>query len=127
MNKVSKRRLAENQVVFRKANEQLKELIDELSNIPKERGVEQYGLDRDEVFHFFCECSDENCRERIELKYDDYEKHHTKNDTFIIKIGHQVPEIEDIIIKTNNYYIVQKHEVPSQSVENLNLTPLNNT
>lgn len=126
MNKISKRRLAENQVVFRKANEQLKVLIDELSDLPVQRGEDIYGFDRDEKFQFFCECSDEKCRMRIELSYDDYEKIHERKDTFAIIDGHDVREIEDVIRRIGDYSVVRKLQVSSQTVEKLNPTQLDN-
>lgn len=119
--------MAENQVVFRKANEQLKIIITELNEIPPERGVVRDTFDKSEVYQFYCECSDEKCRERVELSYDQYEKFHARNDTFVITNGHEVDEIEDIVKKTRHYSIVQKLEIPSQSVETLNTTLLNNS
>jgi hypothetical protein len=127
MNRISKRRLAENQVVFRKANEQLKTIITELNEIPPERGIVRDTFDKNETYQFFCECSNEKCRERIELTYEMYEKIHVRNDTFVIANGHEVSEIEEIVTATAHYLVVRKFETPSQTVDVLHTTSLGTT
>ncbi len=118
--------MADNQVAFRKLNSKLKILIHELDEIAVERGEKKHVFDKDEIYHFYCECSDENCVARIAISFETYEKAHERDDTFTILQGHEVLEIEEIISKTTDYYVVQKFETPKQSNTTLHETALKN-
>jgi hypothetical protein len=123
---LSKRRMAENQVVFRKHNEKVQKSIDELNAVAAEEGTKAIHLDDDIPLYFYCECSDENCRERIKVTLKDYNKIHRARDRFVIMPGHNVPEIENVTKEKSKYWVVTKHEVPRKSVKNLKTTNVNN-
>ena len=123
---VENENMANNQVAFRKLNSKLKKLIDELNEIAVERGEPVHVFRGDEIYHFYCECSDENCTARILLSFDDYEKAHERDDTFTIIKGHEVPDIEEVTYVGPDYCIVHKFEVPDQSNEVFHETALNN-
>ena len=57
---------------------------------------------------FACECSDLACHERIELSINAYEKIHQQANHFVIKKGHDIPDIEKIISKKSTYDIIKK-------------------
>ena len=61
----SARRMAENEVVFRTYNETMQQGLVDLAQVAKEDRQEHLMLEAHEELHFYCECSDENCRERI--------------------------------------------------------------
>lgn len=122
----SKRRMIENQVVFRKFNQRLQESIDNVNAIAAEEGEEPMMLDGDEPLFFCCECSDENCKKRIQVSPNDYNRIHKANDTFTIAPGHEVDSIEDVISSGDEYYVVRKHEQPPRDVDHLQKTPVNN-
>jgi len=60
------------------------------------------------ILHFKCECSDEACSQRIEIKLGTYQEIHTNRDTFIIKLEHQVDSIEKVIKTTSEYSVGPK-------------------
>ena len=118
--------MADNQVAFRNLNSKLKKMIDELDEIAVLRGEESHSFHPDEVYQFYCECSDEDCLERIALRFDAYEKHHERDDTFTILQGHEVFGIEEVILVASNYCVVRKFETPKQSNETFHKTSLHN-
>jgi hypothetical protein len=123
---VSERRMAENQVVFREHNEKVQKAFDQLNAIAAQEGAKPIHLEGDSPLFFYCECSDENCRERIKVTPNDYNKIHKERDTFVIVCGHNVPKIEDVTATGPEYCVVTKHEVPPQSADLLNPTDVHN-
>lgn len=97
--KLSKRRLIENEVIFRSVNQNIQEFMDEKTN--------STGL-----MPFYCECSEPNCVERIEMTTEEYAKIHENKKWFITKPKHQFFMIEKVIKKTQNYQIVEKYFTP---------------
>jgi hypothetical protein len=126
-NKVSERRLAENQVVFRDYNERAQKGFDALNKIAREEGEQPYSYDAHTPLHFYCECSDDNCKKRILLTLDAYNKAHARRDTFSVACGHEIPALEEVIDRQPAYCIVQKYKQPPESAETLNPTNLHNT
>jgi hypothetical protein len=123
---LTERRMAENQVVFRKHNEAVQKSFDELNAIAAEEGANPVQLEEDSPLFFFCECSDESCRTRIKVTPKDYNKIHTARNRFVIVCGHEVSEIEDVTAKTPEYCVVTKHVTPPQSAAALNPTDVTN-
>lgn len=115
------RKMAENEVVFRRYNEQVNITLKKLSILAEEHSQEAYITPNDEPLHFYCECADENCKARIKLKPSVYEQIHNHRDQFIIVPGHQAVQIERVIKTTKSYSVVRKFEVPS-SATTLNVT-----
>ena len=113
--------LVENQVVFRKSNKQVSETFAKFKSIG-----EQTGDDLDANILFFCECSDEKCKQRVEMKQSTYDQLHSNDNRFIILPGHNIPTIERIIQKGNAYLIVEKYSEPpaENRVGELNKTDL---
>jgi hypothetical protein len=118
--------MADNEVVFRKLNNQLRKLIDELNSIALRRGEMVHAFKTDEVYQFYCECSDENCLARMSLRFDTYEKAHERDDTFTMFRDHEVLDIEKVISITKEYCVVQKFETPKQTSETFHETALDN-
>lgn len=121
------RQMAENEVVFREYNERIQKGFDELTRLALEEGRSDLVFEDDLPLQFYCECSDENCRERILLKPSEYAQIHDKRTRFIVVKGHQTDAIERVVGETTRYSIVQKTvEVPdtasklhSTTVENV--------
>jgi len=118
--------MADNEVVFRKMNNQLRKLIGELNEIAVLRGEMLHTFKTDEVYQFYCECSDENCTARMSLRFDVYEAAHQRDDTFTMLRGHEVAEIEDVTSITKDYCVVRKFKTPKQSTETLYDTAIDN-
>lgn len=124
---LSERRMAENEMVFREYNERIKKGFDELKSIAKEEGQEKYMGGDDTPLLFFCECSDESCRKRVELKPSRYDKIHKHRNYFVVVRGHDVKSIERVIEENAEYCIVEKLIDLPDSAETLNKTDLGNT
>jgi hypothetical protein len=99
MDRLSERRLVENEVVFKKLNQRLQKTIKAM--------LDQVHTDEMELL-FYCECSDLNCIERIKIPVETYETIHKRKDHFVLKAGHELPEIERIVSQVNDYVVAQK-------------------
>ncbi|MDB5181520.1 MAG: hypothetical protein JWP13_283, partial [Candidatus Saccharibacteria bacterium] len=91
-----------------------------------EEGVLPMAFDEDALLHFFCECSNEKCRQRIRISPKAYNKIHKSRDTFIMVHGHEVEGIEDVTIAENGYCVVKKRKNPPKSATRLHPTDINN-
>ena len=60
--------------------------------------------------HYFCECVDPNCREKVVLRKADYEKCRGESGYFVIVPGHEAPEIETVIEQHDGWAIVEKSQ-----------------
>lgn len=116
---LSEHKMAQNEVVFRKANQRVQEGFDELKSISEEDGAAPIEADPDMLFRFVCECSDENCTKRINLTLEEYNTIHHSSRYFVLCHGHEVPEIEDIVQTERDYIVVRKHKEPPQDAEEL--------
>jgi len=78
------------------------------------------------LLRFYCECSDENCRLRIPVKLDEYVKIHQNRARFVVIPGHEVRSLEEVVIKTPDYYVVEKFVEAPEHPEKLNKTDVSN-
>lgn len=112
MRRVSERRLAENEAVFRRANERVLQGVAELDALALEDGQPEQAASPQlagRVLHFYCECSNADCVERVKLTISDYEQIHKIRDHFVISPGHDMPAIERVIVRHDpDYHIVEK-------------------
>jgi hypothetical protein len=88
-------RLAENQRLFRDANERFEELI----------GAR---VDGRGPVPFLCECADLDCRDRIELKTSDYDAAHVDAAQYVILPGHGMIDGEEVVEDNGDYFVVRK-------------------
>lgn len=115
MDKLSERRLAENEVIFREANRDIQKFV---------KGEENGGRT---LINFYCECSRPKCRERITLTVDTYDELHKNKRQFISIPGHEVPEVERVIRKEDGFSVIEKFADPpapeeiDQAVKNIKL------
>jgi hypothetical protein len=84
-------RLARNQSLFREVNERIEE-VGGTAN----------------VVEFVCECSDRECVSTVELELAEYERIRAESTWFVVKTGHNLPEIERIIAQDDGYAVVEK-------------------
>ncbi|MDB5182783.1 MAG: hypothetical protein JWO47_567 [Candidatus Saccharibacteria bacterium] len=113
---------AENEVVFRNFNERMNKGIHSLKKIATEEGQFTDVPDLKKSLYYCCECADENCRDRIKISSSTYAKLHGKNNSFVIIPGHNVKEIERVVLRRPNYEVVEKYIEPSKSVKGLHIT-----
>jgi hypothetical protein len=87
-------RIAKNEVIFREVNERIREVV------PSENG----GID------FLCECGREDCVEQISLTAKEYERVREDPVQFIVKPGHAIAEVEEVVEENDRFLLVRKHD-----------------
>lgn len=124
---VSTRRQVENEAIFREHNEVVNEGLNDLKELAEKKGFDS--SDKNEVLelHFYCECSDENCRKRIVLPIALYTAIHRNRSAFIVLPHHEVKSIEKVIGKHSDYYIVEKYLNAPEHPIDLHETDIHNT
>jgi diguanylate cyclase (GGDEF)-like protein len=60
------------------------------------------------TFRLHCECGCENCPALIDISADDYRAVRVSERCYIVAPGHEIPEIEQTLVSTANYKIVEK-------------------
>lgn len=123
---LSVRRLAENEVVFRSYNENMQKGLGDLAQVAKEDSQEHLMLDPDAPLHFYCECSDENCDQRILLTSREYASIHAKRNRFIVIPNHEVKSIEHIVQSFDSYSVIEKQIPLPAHATKLHRTSVNN-
>jgi len=68
---------------------------------------------------FFCECSNPQCTERIKLTHNQYEALHKTRTQFVLKPGHELPQVEKVIKREQKYILVDKFVTPPQATSAL--------
>jgi hypothetical protein len=89
------KRIGLNEAVFREVNERV-------------RSINEGFGGRLETAEFVCECGDTACTERIRLTMTEYENLRAKPTHFAIKDGHEIPDVEDVVERCENYIVVEK-------------------
>lgn len=125
----SERRLAENEVIFRQINQQVHSGFEKTNRIAREDRQPEYitnPKENDAPLHFYCECADEKCAGRVLINLYEYNKIHEQNNRFVIMPGHEVASIEKVIVRNDNYEVVQKNVEPPKSANTLHPSSLHN-
>jgi hypothetical protein len=127
--RLSERRIDENEVVFRRLNEQVKKGIDETNRIAIEENQKSMMIDLDDEtpLQFYCECSDENCTKRVVVDYAEYNKIHEQRDHFVVVPGHELAGTERVVRKEDEFNVVEKYGNPPENVKELHATDIKNT
>lgn len=124
---LSKRRMTENEVVFRQHNEAVQQSLETLARDAQEDSMHELAPNGDLQLHFYCECSDENCHKRIVTTARRYKDIHRERDHFIVLCGHEVPAVERIVSNEGEFCVVQKYADPPEYVARLQPTEVDNT
>ena len=69
---------------------------------------------------YFCECADPECREHIALTKAEYEGVRASSLTFFIVPGHELPEVETVIERHDDWVVIRKTPEVAETVERLN-------
>ena len=121
-------KLVENEMVFREVNESVQKNFDKLIEIAKEDNQESLVQYSDDPMHYYCECADENCHERIIIAPSEYSSIHENRKRFVISKNHEVPSIEKVVIKKPDYFVVEKNNILSEKQPmSLNPTDVDNS
>ncbi|GAC1387546.1 MAG: hypothetical protein NVS1B7_0620 [Candidatus Saccharimonadales bacterium] len=124
---IAERRQIENEMIFRRGNEVVGDQLDALDAMHIADDNPELIRDDKMVLHFKCECSDENCAERIPIRLSEYQKIHADRGSFIVKLQHQVDPIEKVIQVKLDYNVVRKNNSTPEPGDALNITPITNT
>lgn len=87
-------RKAKNQALFRDVNERIADMADKF-----DAAVETQS--------FICECSRIGCTDRIELTLSEYARVRDDPTTFVLVVGHEDTDHEELLVKTSGYLIVR--------------------
>jgi hypothetical protein len=98
-------RLATNEARFREINERV------------ERDLEPLVDTQDELLPFVCECGRPRCTEVIGLSVAAYESVRGDATRFVVVPGHEIEDVEDVVERTDRYFVVRKHPDTWQIVE----------
>jgi hypothetical protein len=90
-------RLVENEALFRSVNERIEDIQSNL-------GV---GLPECD---WVCECGNGDCFERLRLSESEYERIRSHSHWFLLKPGHEIPDVERIAEDHGTYLVVEKFE-----------------
>ena len=99
-------RLALNESLFREVNERVREI------------AAAHGED-EHVYEFYCECSNADCTFQLPATLADYESVRADASHFLIAPEHALPEIEVVVRRTDEWWVVEKQGEPGRLVEDL--------
>jgi hypothetical protein len=98
-------RLAQNEALFREVNERVETLAHQLGpNVP---------------YEFLCECANADCPFRLTLPLKVYESVRADPQQFVVLPVHYTPEVEDLVLKEDAYWVVRKTGEAGEYVEQL--------
>jgi hypothetical protein len=98
-------RLAANEARFREINERV------------ERDLEPLVDTEDEQLPFVCECGRRSCTDGIGLTVAEYESVRRDATRFVVVPGHEIEDVEDVVDRTDRYFVVRKHPATWEIVE----------
>jgi hypothetical protein len=100
MEDVRKERQVKNEVLFRKLNERVQAVAEDLA-------LDDFvvGEDRED---YLCECADDTCFERVTLTRAEYERVRESAIQFVVVPGHVVTDIETVVEGHARFAVVQK-------------------
>jgi hypothetical protein len=104
------RRAGENQARFRDVNERIR--------AAKEGRTAWVGISQ-----WVCECTDENCTERIMMSLDEYEELRANPTHFAVvpDMTHVLPDAERIVEKQEHFWVVEKVGEAAEASEELDV------
>ena len=89
------RRIGENEALYRSVNEKIEALSAAFGVITETMSV-------------VCECGNASCAEQIEVSIPVYERIRSDPTLFIIRPGHEIPDVEDVLETTQRFAILRK-------------------
>jgi hypothetical protein len=90
-----KRRIGENEVLFREVNERV-EALNEAFNAVSDR------------VSIVCECDDTACVEHVSVRPDEYEAIRSDPTLFAVLPGHESPAVENVETRHGSFLVVRK-------------------
>jgi hypothetical protein len=106
MDHFSERRMVENELMFRAANRKVQQRV--------QKDFSPRDIPDSTKLHFYCECSNLHCRDRIKLTVSDYQEATLGEKEFVVIPGHQNGAVEKVIKETADYTVVEKYMDPAK-------------
>jgi hypothetical protein len=97
-------RLAENELIFREVNERVRAI------------ATAHGAD-EHVYEFYCECSNAECTFQVKATLAEYEAVRANPARFLIAPAHALPEIEIVVERGDEWWVVEKQGEAAQLAE----------
>jgi hypothetical protein len=88
-------RLAMNEMLFRKVNEQIEEHAE-----PR--------TEPSDPIAFYCECGSLECEQRIVMSAHEFHAVRSRPTQFIVRPGHEILDVEVVVMETPPYLVVEK-------------------
>jgi hypothetical protein len=95
-------RAAKSQSLLREVNER----IEDLAAGQPDSMAEEARLAKE--IDLACECMDKTCTQPVTMSVREYEAVRSDSNTFFVKPGHEVPEVEKVVREEPNYVVVSK-------------------
>ena len=89
-----KERLALNETLFRTANERMQEWEER----HEREGPELY----------YCECAQAECKQKVGMGLEDYERVRSDPSHFFVVPGHEIPDVETVIEEHDGWVLIEK-------------------
>jgi hypothetical protein len=98
-------RMAQNEALFREVNERVDAMAHQLGP--------------DVPYEFLCECANADCTFRLALSTSVYEAVRADPKRFVVLPLHYTPEVEELVVQEDTYWVVQKTGEAGEYVEHL--------
>lgn len=95
MDEERERRIAQNEALFRTANESIEDLNRAFGTIT-------------ERAQWVCECGRATCTERVDLPLEAYERVRESPARFLLKPGHEITDVEHVVERHEAWLVVEK-------------------
>jgi len=96
-------RIARNEALFRDLNERTKEITESLTHGEPPR-----------ILEIFCECGQADCVMKLVVGTNVYETVRAHAVQFLVADGHDAPDVERVVARTDEYLIVAKFDEAAQ-------------
>ncbi len=96
MDEQRRRRVAENEALYRSINEKIEQLT--ASFVPDHEGT----------MNVVCECGLLGCAQQVPIRIDEYERVRTHPTLFVVLPGHETPEVEVVVEEHDAFTVVCK-------------------
>jgi hypothetical protein len=103
MSSLWEQRAARNEAIFREVNENIADL------------EERFGPPEEPVF--LCECANVACSERMAVNPTTYRRVRKQPRPFLVRPGHEVPQIERVVEHHRDFLIVEKTSTAAEVAE----------
>ncbi|MEX2210711.1 MAG: hypothetical protein WD689_02985 [Gaiellaceae bacterium] len=88
-----------NETRVREVNEEIARANRRFGSAPNEQGL---------AFHVLCECGTRGCAELLDVEAAAFEAVRTHPGRFLVVAGHDLPEIERVVERTEQFAVVEK-------------------